>query len=83
MKVLVDVDLGSKEIEVDVSGDDLWSTVRSEMSVPDTIWNFMKVANLTNSVFGKIPDALIAELNEHQKKIIGEFFAKQAERFKP
>jgi hypothetical protein len=66
----VDVDLGSKEVEIEVSGEDLWSAVRSEMSVPETIWDFMKVANLTNSVFGKIPDAMIAELNEHQKKMI-------------
>lgn len=82
MKVLKDVDLGSQEVEIEVSGEEMWSTVRCDLSVPENIGQFMRIANLTNAVFGKMPDAMIAELNEHQRKTVSEFFSKQAERFK-
>lgn len=83
MKVTKIIHFDSQEVEIDVTGAELWQALWGEFTVPEQVSEVKNIANHISIVFRRMPDALIAELNEPTRKIISDFFQSQAERFKP
>jgi hypothetical protein len=82
VKVPVWVDLGSREIEVEISGEDAVAAILepSEGWTPKQL--LLRICNNVGGFLRKVPDSLIAELNEAQRKVIAEFFEAQGRRFR-
>jgi hypothetical protein len=76
------VDLGSREIEVVIDGQDAVNAILegSEEWTPDQL--VRRAASNFISTLRKIPDSVIAEQSPEVRKIIADALAEQAERFR-
>lgn len=82
MRVPVWVDLGSREIEVEISGEDAVTAITSEHGDYTPKELLFRICNNVASFFRKLPDAAIAELNVQQRAVIASFFEEQGRRFR-
>jgi hypothetical protein len=82
LKVTTLVDLGSKEVEVSLSGEEIVAAFTDELdfSPPAALKSIL--SNLAAYV-REVPDEVILEVGEPARKLIGTFFREQAERFWP
>jgi hypothetical protein len=82
VKVSVWVDLGSREVEVELSGEDAVTAITSEPGDYTPKELLFRICNNVGGFFLKVPDSQIAELNDAQRKVIAEFFEAQGRRFR-
>ena len=82
MKVPVYVDLGSREIEVEISGEDAVVAITSEPGDYTSKELLFRICNNVAIFLHKLPDSAVAELNHHQRNVIANFFEEQGRRFR-
>lgn len=82
MKVPVWVDLGSREIDVEIGGEDAVAAILEHSEGLTPTQRLLSICNNVGGFFLKVPDSLIAELNDAQRKVIAEFFEAQGRRFR-
>ena len=67
------------EVEVDISLEDIVTAIREDT---DSLENVLRGLNNTLNFIKAIPDSLIADFNDGQRKVVREYLSKEALRFK-
>jgi hypothetical protein len=83
MKVPMWVDLGSKEIEVELSVEDIVAALGDSREGCSRREMLIAAVNKLASVFRKLPDDAVSELTAPARATIAAFLREQAERFVP
>jgi hypothetical protein len=81
MKVTASVNLGTQDVSVHISGEDIVASFVGDEDGWTVREIMLRAVNNLAGFFKKMPDDEIAKLNFHQRKIIREFFEEQAKRF--
>jgi histidinol dehydrogenase len=82
MKILKFVSVPDVEIEVDISGAEAVRAILGDLDGFTPHQLLMRTANNLAAFFKNLPDSVIAELNDAQRKIIADFFEQQSLRFR-
>jgi hypothetical protein len=68
MRVPVYVDLGCREIEVEVSGEDMVAAIIESSDGKTAPRHLLRICNNVGGFFLKLPDSVIAELSDAQRR---------------
>jgi len=82
VKVPVYVDLGSREIEVEISGEDAVVAITDAPGDYTPKELLFRICNNVASFLRKLPDSVIADLKVEQRAVIAAFFEEQGRRFR-
>lgn len=83
MQIVKHVSIEDQEVRIDISAAEAVQAILEDVGPEDAQHWIMLAINNVGGFFRNIPDTTIAALNEKQRTCISDFFAKQAERFKP
>ena len=82
MKISKLVSVPDVEVEIEISGEEAVNAILGDQEGWTPRQLLMRAVNNLASFFKKLPDTVIAELNDAQRKLIADFFEEQARRFR-
>jgi hypothetical protein len=82
MKVTKLVSVPDVEIEIEISGEEAVQAILGDEEGWTPRQLLMRAVNNLAAFFKKLPDTIIAELHDEQRKLIADFLEEQARRFR-